>query len=87
MVPADAPQLSAKGSFVYVVKHDDSAELRPVTVGQRHGNLVVITQGLKEGERVVINGQLGVTPGGKVQIAAPDAKKAPAAPSQSGAKS
>ncbi len=87
LVPADAPQLSAKGSFVYVVKQDESAELRPVTVGQRHGDLVVVSQGLKEGERVVINGQLGVTPGGKVQTAAPGSKKDPAAASQSGAKS
>jgi membrane fusion protein, multidrug efflux system len=86
LVPADAPQLSAKGSFVYVVRQDESAELRPVTVGQRHGDLVVIGQGGKEGERVVINGQLGVTPGGKVQIPAPESKKDRAA-SQSGAKS
>jgi multidrug efflux system membrane fusion protein len=35
LVPADAPQLSAKGPFVYVVKPDSSAELRPVKVGQR----------------------------------------------------
>jgi multidrug efflux system membrane fusion protein len=87
LIPAEAPQLSAKGSFVYVVKQDESAELRPVTLGQRHGDLVVIAKGLKEGERVVINGQLGVTPGGKVQIAAPGPKKDPAAASQSGAKS
>ena len=86
LVPAEAPQLSAKGSFVYVIKHDESAELRAITLGQRHADLVVIAQGLKEGERVVINGQLGVTPGGKVQIA-PGPKKDPAAASQSGAKS
>jgi membrane fusion protein, multidrug efflux system len=71
LVPVDAPQLSANGSFVYVVKPDDNAELRPVTVGQRHGELIVISQGLKQGERVVINGQLGVTPGGKVQVRTP----------------
>jgi len=86
LVPADAPQLSAKGSFVYVVREDDSAELRPVTVGQRHGDLVVIVQGLKEGERVVINGQLGVTPGGKVRIATAKSSKN-LMPSQSTAKS
>jgi membrane fusion protein, multidrug efflux system len=86
LVPADAPQLSAKGSFVYVVKQDESAELRSVTVGQRQGDLVVIAQGLKEGERVVVNGQLGVTPGGKVQIAAPGSEKNPAAASRSGSK-
>ena len=87
LVPADAPQLSAKGSFVYVIKQDESAELRPVTLGQRHGDLIVIGQGVKEGERVVINGQLGVTPGAKVQIAPPGVKKDPAAASQSGGKS
>ena len=87
LIPAEAPQLSAKGSFVYVIKQDDSAELRPVTIGQRHGDLVVIAQGVNEGERVVINGQLGVTPGGKVQIAAPGSNKDPVAASQSGRKS
>jgi multidrug efflux system membrane fusion protein len=86
LVPADAPQLSAKGSFVYVVNQDDSAELRPVTIGQRQGDRVVVAQGLQEGERVVVNGQLGVTPGGKVQIAAPGSEKDPAAASRSGSK-
>ncbi|HEX2929494.1 MAG TPA: efflux RND transporter periplasmic adaptor subunit, partial [Candidatus Binatia bacterium] len=68
MVPAEAPQLSAKGSFVYVVKSDFTSELRPVKVGQRQGELIVIEDGIKAGERVVIKGQLGVTPGGKVKI-------------------
>lgn len=68
LVPAAAPQTSAKGPFVYVVKEDSTAELRPVTLGQRQGDLVVIDQGLKPGERVVINGQIAVTPGGKVRI-------------------
>lgn len=69
LVPAEAPQLSAKGSFVYVVHEDSSAELRPVTLGQRQGDLVVVLKGLEAGERVVVTGQLGVTPGGKVHIA------------------
>ncbi|HEX9264230.1 MAG TPA: efflux RND transporter periplasmic adaptor subunit [Candidatus Binatia bacterium] len=68
LVPADAPQLSAKGSFVYVIKSDSSAEQRPVKVGQRHGDLIVIDQGVKANERVVVTGQLAVTPGGKVRI-------------------
>lgn len=71
VVPAGAPQVSAKGPFVYVVKEDDTAELRPVTPGQRQGDLVVIEQGVKPGERVVVNGQLGVTPGGKVRVEEP----------------
>jgi multidrug efflux system membrane fusion protein len=68
LVPASAPQTSAQGPFVYVVKEDSTAEQRTVTPGQRQGDLVVISQGLKPGERIVVNGQLGVTPGGKVQI-------------------
>ena len=69
LVPADAPQVSVKGPFVYVVKADSTAEMRPVKLGQRQGELVVVEQGVQPGERVVVNGQLGVTPGGKVSIA------------------
>ena len=72
LVPADAPQLSAKGSFVYVIKPDSTAELRPVKLGQRQGDLIVIDQGLKAGERVVVTGQLSVTPGGKVRVTSPE---------------
>ena len=71
LVPAIAPQNSAKGTFVYVVKQDSTAEQRPVTLGQRQGDLIVIESGVQAGERVVTNGQLGVTPGGKVSISAP----------------
>ena len=69
LIPADAPQMSAKGPFLYVVKDDSSAELRPVNLGQRQGDLVVINQGINAGERVVVQGQLAVTPGGKVNVA------------------
>jgi multidrug efflux pump subunit AcrA (membrane-fusion protein) len=68
LVPASVPQTSAQGPFVYVVKADSTAEQRKVTPGQRQGDLVVISQGLQPGERVVVNGQLGVTPGGKVRV-------------------
>jgi multidrug efflux system membrane fusion protein len=67
LVPAVAPQLSGKGPFVYVIKADSTAEMRPVKTGQRQGDSIVIEQGIKAGERVVITGQLGVTPGGKVR--------------------
>jgi membrane fusion protein, multidrug efflux system len=68
IVSAAAPQMSAKGAFVYVVKKDLTAEMRPVTLGQQQGDFVVIQDGVKPGERVVTNGQLGVTPGGKVRV-------------------
>jgi membrane fusion protein, multidrug efflux system len=68
LVPAAAPQMSAKGSYVYVVKQDSTAEQRQVTLGQRQGDLVVVETGVQPGEQVVVNGQVGVTPGGKVRI-------------------
>ena len=71
LVPATAPQMSAKGSFVYVIKQDSTAEQRQVTLGQRQGDLVVIEKGVEPGERVVTIGQIGVTPGGKVRVEQP----------------
>jgi multidrug efflux system membrane fusion protein len=80
LVPAEAMQMSAKGSFVYVIKSDSTAELRPVKLGQRQGDSIVIEDGVKAGEQVVVKGQLGVTPGGKVRVAQPaDSGSAPAA--------
>jgi len=79
LVPSQATQISQKGPFVYVVKSDDTAELRPVTLGQRQGNDVVITNGLAAGERVVLAGQLLVQPGGKVHVGSGAPATAPAA--------
>ncbi|HWH78037.1 MAG TPA: hypothetical protein VNT76_11725, partial [Candidatus Binatus sp.] len=75
LVPAEAPQLAAKGAFIYVVKSDSTAEQRPVKVGQRQGEMVVIENGVKADEKVVVKGQLGVTPGGKIRIADQPADK------------
>jgi multidrug efflux system membrane fusion protein len=79
LVPNQATQISQKGPFVYVVKSDDTAELRPITVGQRQGNDVVISSGLAPGERVVLAGQLLVRPGGKVHVDSSAPATAPAA--------
>lgn len=68
LVPSQAAQISQQGPFVFVVKSDDTADLRPVTLGQRQGNDVVISSGLAPGERVVLAGQLLVRPGSKVHV-------------------
>jgi len=82
LVPNQAAQMSQQGPFLYVVKPDDTSELRPVTLGQRQGDDVVVTQGLAANERVVLAGQLLVRPGGKVRVAA----GAPPAPPNGAAK-
>ena len=68
LVPASAPQMSAAGSYVYVVNPDMTAEQRTVSLGQRQGDLIVVEKGVAAGEKVVVNGQLGVTPKGNVVI-------------------
>ncbi len=79
LVPVSAPQTSANGSYVYVVKPDSTAEQRTVELGQRQGDLIVVQKGVNAGEQIVTNGQLGVTPGGKVLVEQPREATTPAA--------
>lgn len=67
-VPSQAVQTGQKGLFVFVVRPDKTAEMRPVTTGPSHRGLTVILQGLKAGEQVVIDGQLRVQPDAAVEI-------------------
>jgi multidrug efflux system membrane fusion protein len=69
LIPNQATQISQQGTYVYVVKPDSTAELRPVKLGQKQGENVVVAQGLAANERVVVAGQLLVRPGAKVRIA------------------
>ena len=68
LIPNQAAQISQQGPFVYVVKSDDTAELRPVKLGQRQGDQVVVSEGVAPNERVVFAGQMLVRPGGKVRV-------------------
>jgi len=89
LIPNQATQISQKGPFVYVVKPDGTADFRPVTLGQRQGENVVITQGVAAGENVIVTGQMTVPPGGKVRVdtgAAPGPGGAPADAGAAGTK-
>jgi membrane fusion protein, multidrug efflux system len=67
LVPSQAVQVSQSGPFVFVVKPDNTVDLRPVKPGQRQeGDLTVIESGVKDGETVVVTGQLALAPGAKV---------------------
>ena len=73
LVPAQAIQTGQEGLYVFVVKPDLTAEMRPVTPGQSLGGDTVIEQGVKPGEQVVTDGQLGLVPGSKVEVKQPEA--------------
>jgi RND family efflux transporter MFP subunit len=53
--------------FLFLVNEKNKVEYRPVTIGALHHGLREVTDGLKSGERVVINGLLRVRPGVTVE--------------------
>jgi multidrug efflux system membrane fusion protein len=66
VVPSVAVQTGPEGSYVYLVKPDDTVELRPVTVARVAGAETVIAEGLAAGDTVVTDGHLRLVPGGRV---------------------
>lgn len=66
-VPNEAIQQGADGNFVYVVKGDNSAEVRAVKTAAADGGVTAIVKGLQLGETVVTDGQLRLAPGVKVK--------------------
>src|SRR5260370_906209 len=86
LIPNQATQISQKGPFVYVVKPDNTADLRLVTLGQRQGDNIVVTQGVAPGENVILAGQMTVAPNSKVRVdtggARPPTGTEPGAPAE-----
>ncbi len=71
MVPTAAVQTGQKGTFVFVVGSDGTAELRPVKTGIAFEDVTVISDGIEPGESVVTDGQLRLYPGAKLDIKQP----------------
>lgn len=67
VVPTQAVQTGQAGQYVYVIKADLTVELRAVTVAKIVDDETVIAKGLNAGEEVVVDGQLRLVPGAKVQ--------------------
>jgi membrane fusion protein, multidrug efflux system len=67
-VPPAAVQVGQDSNFVYVIKPDNTAETRTVTVARTIDGKSVITKGLAEGEKVAIDGQMRLVNGTRVEI-------------------
>jgi multidrug efflux system membrane fusion protein len=67
VVPAETVQAGQRGQFVYVVKPDNTVEIRMVTAGRAFGNRMVIEKGVAPGDTVVTDGQLRLYPGAMVR--------------------
>lgn len=68
IVPSAAVQRGAKGTFVYVVKEDQTVAVRPVSVGASHDEDASISSGLSPDEMVVVDGTEKLREGSKVEI-------------------
>ncbi|HKN30871.1 MAG TPA: efflux RND transporter periplasmic adaptor subunit [Roseiarcus sp.] len=68
IVPADTVQHGQNGLYVYIVDDQNRAAVRPVKVAHQNTTTAVISDGLKEGDRVVTTGQFLLQPGSLVAI-------------------
>jgi multidrug efflux system membrane fusion protein len=66
-IPGAALQRGSQGSFVYVVKDDNTVSVRPVKLGPGEGERVAVESGLAAGERVVVDGMDRLREGARVQ--------------------
>jgi multidrug efflux system membrane fusion protein len=84
VVPTKAIQTGQQGEYVYVVRADNTAESRPVKTSGTYQNLTLVSEGLKAGDRVIVDGQLRVAPNAKVTVQSTLAEtpRAPAAASR-----
>lgn len=67
-IPVVALQSSTAGTFVFVVKPDNTVEQRTITTGAASENRVVVDKGLQVGERVVTEGQMLLVDGARVRL-------------------
>jgi len=68
VIPTVAVQTGPQGQFVFVVKRDETVDLRPVTVARTSGTDTIIKSGLTSGETVVTDGQIRLVPGSRITV-------------------
>lgn len=82
LVPAQAVGADAQGPQIYVVKDDLTVEKRSIVLGAIINDRQIIIEGLQPGERVVVNGQVGLRPGMEVKVTNDDASPSDASTSE-----
>ena len=78
LIPSAAIQRGAPGTFVYVVKDDQTVAVTPIKIGPVQGEVTAIASGLAPGDLVVIDGADKLREGAKVELITRDAQTAPA---------
>ncbi|WP_197034948.1 efflux RND transporter periplasmic adaptor subunit [Herbaspirillum sp. RV1423] len=65
-LPAAAIQRNQNGTYVYIVKADETAAIQPVKVARIQDGIAVIAKGLEQSQRVVLDGQYKLKPGSRI---------------------
>jgi multidrug efflux system membrane fusion protein len=86
LVPTSAIQRGAPGTFVYVVKPDDTVSVQPVKIGPDDGKNITVSSGLDPGAKVVVDGADKLREGAKVTLPTPGATTAPPGDQRRGAR-
>jgi len=68
VIPAAAQQMGNSGNFVYVIKKDNTVDVRNIPNAISQGSQLLLDKGLKPNERVVIDGQEKIHAGSKVVV-------------------
>src|SRR5262252_4964295 len=79
LVPSAAIQRGAPGTFVYVVKNDQTVSVSTVKLGPVQGETTAITSGVSPGDVVVVDGADKLKEGAKVELTTKEGQAAPPA--------
>ena len=71
VIPTVAIQPGQDGQFVYLVKPDNTIELRPTSIARSDGDMSAVASGLEPGDSVVTEGQQRLKPGVTVAVTPP----------------
>jgi multidrug efflux system membrane fusion protein len=68
VVPSVAVQTGQQGTYVFIVKSDQTVEMRPVTVDRASGSETVLASGVQPGDTIVTDGHLRLVPGSRISV-------------------
>jgi multidrug efflux system membrane fusion protein len=71
VVPSVAVQRSQTGLYVFVLRPDSTVAVQPIEIGQNDGTSTIVTKGLEDGNKVVVNGMSRLQNGTRVSVTEP----------------
>lgn len=76
VVPTASVQTGQQGPYVFLVKPDQTVEMRTVAIQRQAGELTIVRDGVQPGDIVVTDGHLRLVPGARVSVKPAAAKAA-----------